>query len=81
MLAGLTREMLLEQRQLLLGDRRGQRHEEVRPAEVAVDLRDLVLEDQVVAERVPRQLAGEAMVLMEVVPRVREDELRDRLGP
>ena len=44
--------------------------------EVAVDLRNLVLEDQVVAERVPRQLAGEPVILVEVVPGVREHELR-----
>ena len=35
--------------------------------EVAVELRDLVLEDQVVAERVPGQLAGEPVILVEVV--------------
>ena len=34
----------------------------------------LVLEDQVVAERVPRELAREAMVLVEVVARVGEHE-------
>ena len=61
---------------LLLRDRRGQRHEEVRRPEVAVELRDLVLEDQVVAERVPGQLAGKPVVLVEVVAGVGEDELR-----
>ncbi len=49
-------EVPLDQRELLVHDRLGQRHEDVRPAEVAVELRDLVLEDQMVAERVPRQL-------------------------
>ena len=55
-------------------------HEDVRAAEVAVVLRDLVLEDQVVAERVPGQLADEPVVLVEVVPRVREDEVRATRG-
>ena len=46
------------------------------PPEVTVVLRDLVLEDQVVAQRVPGQLADEPVVLVEVVPRVGEDEVR-----
>ena len=75
-LAGLGREVLLEQRQLPLHDLRRERHEHVRPPEVAVELRDLVLEDQVVAEGVPRQLAGESVILVEVVTGVGEDELR-----
>ena len=54
--------------------------EDVRRAEVAVVLRDLVLEDQVIAERVPRQLAGVAVVLMQVVPLVREDEVGRHLA-
>ena len=76
MLAGLCGEMLLEQRQLPLDDLRRERHEHVRPPQVAVELRDLVLEDQVVAEGVPRQLAGESVILVEVVIGVRQDELR-----
>ena len=79
-LVRLAREVPLEERQLLLDDRLGQRHEDVRRPEVAVDLRDLVLEDQVVAERVPRQLAREPVVLVEVVARVGEHELRVDAG-
>src|SRR5205085_1498291 len=59
-----------------LGDRVVGVHEEVRRAEVAVVLRHLVLEDQVVSERVPRQLAQEAVVLVQVVPVVGEDHVR-----
>ena len=44
-------------------------------AQVAVVLGDLVLEDQVVAERVPGQLAEEPVVLVQVVARVGEDEI------
>ena len=51
-------------------------NEDVRRAEVAVVLRDLVLEDQVVAERVPRQLRSQAVVLMQIRAAVREDQVR-----
>ena len=44
-----------------------ERDEHVRRAEVAVVLRHLVLEDQVVSKRVPRQLARKPVVLVEVV--------------
>ena len=73
----LGREVLLEQRELLA--RRSPAVSGTNTfgrAEVAVDLRDLVLEDQVVAERVPRQLAREPVILVEVVAGVREHELR-----
>ena len=49
--------------------------EDVRHAEVAVKLRDLVLKNQMVAESVPRELASEPVILMEVVTSVREDEI------
>ena len=49
---------------------------EVRPAQVAVELGDLELEDQVVAERLPGQLADEPVVLVEVVAVVGQDEVR-----
>ena len=55
--------------QLLRGDLVAQRDEDVRRPQVAVVLRDLVLEDEVVAERVPRELAREAVILVEVVTR------------
>src|SRR6266536_3390593 len=41
--------------------------EEIRGADVTVVLRHFVLDDQMVAERVPRQLADQTVVLMEVV--------------
>ena len=44
-------------------------------AEIAVVLRHLVLEDQVVAKRVPRELGGEPVVLVEVVAGMRQDEV------
>jgi hypothetical protein len=48
---------------------------DARTAEVAVELRDLVLEHEVVAERVEGQLAEGAVVLVAVAPPVREDEV------
>ena len=52
------------------------RDEDVWLAEIAVVLRDLVLEDQVVAERVPGQVARRAVILVEVASGVREDDVR-----
>ena len=54
--------------------------EQVRSPEVAVVLRNLVLEDQVVTERVPGQLARQAVILMEVAALVGEDHVRRDLG-
>ena len=54
--------------------------EEVRRAQVAVVLRDLVLEDQMVAKRVPGQLRDEAMILVQIAAPVREDQVRGDLA-
>ena len=75
MLALLARERREDQFDLLARQLLGDGDEDVRRTEVAVVLRDLVLEDQVVAERVPRELADEAVILVEVMPRVREDQI------
>ena len=61
--------------ELVLDDVFLERDIEVGAPEVAVPLRDLVLEDEVIAERVPGELAGEAVVLVAVVARVREHEI------
>ena len=60
-----------------------ERDEDVRRAEIAVVLRDLELEDQVVAEGVPGQLGDEPVILVEVRAGVREHQLRrhGRLQP
>src|SRR5262245_30608245 len=71
---GLALEVLLEQPDLLDDRLLVQRDEDVRSTQVAIVLRDLVLEDEMVAKRVPRQLGRQPMILMEVVPRVREDD-------
>jgi hypothetical protein len=59
-----VREQVLD---LAPADRVVDRDEHVRAAHVAVVLGHLVLEDQVVAERVQRQLTGEPVVLVQVV--------------
>jgi len=46
-----------------------------RPSEVAVPLRDLVLEDQLVAEGVPRQLGHRPVVLMQILAVVGQHEV------
>ena len=43
---------------------------------LAIELRDLVLEDEVVPERLPGQLAQESMVLVQIIARVGQDEVR-----
>ena len=52
-----------------------QSHVGVRAPEVAVPLRDLVLEDEVVTEGVPGQVAHEAVVLVEIVARMCQDKI------
>ena len=47
--------------------------------EIAVVLGNLVLEDQVVAPRVPRQLASQPVVLVQVVALMSEDQVRREL--
>ena len=49
---------------------------EVRAAELAVELGHLELEDEVVPERLPGQLADEPVVLVEVVAVVGQDQVR-----
>src|SRR6185295_5254117 len=53
-----------------------QRHEDVRRPKVAVILRDLVLEDQMIAKRVPGEIRHEAMILVEITPIVGQHEVR-----
>ncbi len=55
--------------------RLGEGDENRRNTEVAVVLRDLVLEHEVVPERVPRQLAQEPMILVQILPVMREDQM------
>ena len=60
--------MLDEEFDLALGVLRSQRHEQIGMAEVTLELGDLVLGDQVIAERVPGQLADEPVILVEIRP-------------
>src|SRR5271165_3543243 len=52
-----------------------QRNEEVGGTQVTVVLRDLVLQDQVVAKRIPGEVGDQAVVLVPVVAVVSEDEV------
>ena len=52
------------------------RDKNVRPSEVTIIFGDLVFEDKMVAEGVPGQLGNEAMILVEVVTIVSEDDIR-----
>ncbi len=61
---------------LRCADRLVERDETVRRAEVAVELRNLVLQNQVIPERVPGQIRQHAVILVPVVPIVRQHEVR-----
>src|SRR5215467_5757917 len=52
-----------------------ERDEQIRRAEVAVVLRDLLFQDEMTAEGVPGELADQPVVLVEVAPGVREHEI------
>src|SRR5271166_6396221 len=56
-----------------------QRNEEVGRAQVAVVLRDLILQDQVAPARVPREVRDQAVVLVPVVAVVGEDQIGAKL--
>ena len=56
----------------------GERHEKARSTQVSVVLWNLVLEDHVIPERVPDELGHGAVVLMGVVARGGEDQIRER---
>jgi hypothetical protein len=51
-------------------------HEKVGRSEVAVVLWNLIFKDQVIAPSVPAELVQDAVVLMEVIPRMGEDNVR-----
>ena len=67
--------MSLEQFDLAIERRGGEDAEEIWRSEIAVVLRDLVLEDEVIAPRVPGELRNEAVILMPIVAVVSEDEV------
>jgi hypothetical protein len=51
-------------------------HEEIWLAQIAIVFRDFIFQDQVVAERVPRQFRNESMILVRVVAVVSENYIR-----
>ena len=53
-----------------------ERDEVVRLAQIAVIFRNLVFENGVMPERVPREIRQHAMVLMSIVPAMSQDEVR-----
>src|SRR6267142_1397383 len=57
---------------------RAQLHISIRRCEIAIPFRNLILQYQVIAKRVPGQLADEAVVLMSVVAPVSEHQVRPR---
>src|SRR5579883_3148468 len=72
----LAREMLEQRRHLAPGKLRAQGGEQVGVAEIAVIFDDLVLPDEMVAEGVVGELGDQAMVLMQIIAVMREDQRR-----
>ena len=52
-----------------------QRHEQVRPSDVAIVLRDLVFQNQMVSKCVPRKFGDQPVVLVGIAAPVGEDEI------
>src|SRR6516225_6567314 len=69
LLAGKSRSKMPH---LSVSARAVNRHEQIGNAEIAVVLRDLVLDDEVIPECVPRQVGNDSMILMPIVSIVRE---------
>lgn len=61
------------------GDVSAERNEDVWLAEVSVPLRYFVLQNEVLAERVPSQVGHDSMILVPVVARVGKDDIRPKL--
>src|SRR4051812_35298549 len=75
-LGTLRAEVLEEQFSFAASDGFVEMHKEVRQAEIAIEFRDFVLKNQMIAERVPRQFANQPMILVQVGAVVREDYIR-----
>src|SRR3981081_1841749 len=54
-------------------------HKKVRRSQIAIILGNLVFQDQMIAKRVPCQFADHPVVLVQVVPVVRQDQVRNKL--
>ena len=76
MLAPLRSEVLHQVLHFCGANRLAQRNEKIWGAEIAVIFRDFVLQDHVIAIRVPRQLAQEPVILVQVVAEMRENQIR-----
>src|SRR5262245_23976247 len=71
----LRRKRLQQRTDLPVDHRLRQRHVQVRLTQIAVVLRDLVLEDQVVAKSVPGKLREDAMILVSILEAMRQDDI------
>ena len=75
LLGALASEMRVQQFNLARQRRRRDRHVDIGLADVSIPLGNLVFENAVIAERIPRQAADLAMVLVRVVAIMREDHV------
>ena len=68
-------EVLQNSLDFLLAGRLIQMYEEIGGAQIAVILWNFILQDQVISKRIPGQLAHKAMILVQVVAAVGEDDV------
>src|SRR5262249_10865332 len=78
-LLALCLKRIHEETHLFLACFKRQWHEHSGLSQVAVGFRDLVSQNQMVAERVPGQFSDKAMVLMRILPVMSEDDIRRNL--
>ena len=75
MLVALRLKELAEVRDLCLANGTVQRNEEVGLLEIALILRNLIFQHEMIPERIPRQLGEEAMVLVAIGKEVRKHQV------
>src|SRR5215813_14260723 len=78
--ARLTRETLQDGVQLATAERGVQGDEDIGGTEIPIVLGNLVLQDEVITERVQREFRDEPVILVQVAPIVSEDQVRGDRG-
>ena len=80
MLGGLSSKMLQKQFNLAGANFLRERQKNVRAPKISIVLEDLVLQDQMISERIPGQIGQNAVILVTIVAQMSEDDLRFEAG-
>ena len=76
----LRNKTLLDMVSLLSANSLVEVYEYIRGSEITVIFRNLVFENHVISERIPGELRNESMILMEIIPKVRKDEIGGKIA-